>query len=86
VSLESTIYWSLAAVIVAAVVLPYLHSFRRRVARDRERKAEAARLGIDRPVAQFPFVDALSCMRRTGDRRGHGGGHQRTAVRRPRPL
>jgi len=62
VPLESTIYWSLAAVIVAAVVLPYLHSFRRRVARDRERKAEAARLGIDRPVAQFPFVDALSCI------------------------
>lgn len=54
--------WALALAVVTAVFVPYWIRFRRRVRRDRDRKHEASRLGIDKPVAQFPFVDALSCI------------------------
>jgi len=60
--LESTLVWALAVGLVALVVLPYVALFRRRRAADRERLAEARALGIDRPVAQFPFVDAGHCI------------------------
>lgn len=59
---ESVVIWSVAALVVAAIVVPYFVSFRRRLNRDRARKAEAARLGIDRPTAQFPFVDPSWCI------------------------
>ncbi|MGB5881463.1 MAG: NAD(P)-binding domain-containing protein [Thermoanaerobaculia bacterium] len=59
---ESTLLWSAAALLVLVVVLPYLLSFRRRIQKDRERKQEAVRLGIDRPAAQFPFVDPFRCI------------------------
>jgi thioredoxin reductase (NADPH) len=54
--------WSASAAVVAAIVLPYFVQFRRRNVRDRARKAEAGRLGIDKAVAQFPFVDATRCI------------------------
>jgi thioredoxin reductase/ferredoxin len=60
--LESTLIWALAALIATAVVLPYVVAFRRRRRADRERLAEARALGIDRPVAQYPFVDPISCI------------------------
>ncbi len=44
------------------MIVPYWLKFRRRLQRDRERQKEARRLGIDRPSAQFPFVDALDCI------------------------
>ena len=47
---------------VALIVVPYFLQFRRRTIRDRVRKEEATRLGIDRPTAQFPFVDANHCI------------------------
>jgi len=59
---ESGVVWLVAAVAVVAIVLPYVLRFRQRVRLDRERKAEAGRLGIDRPVAQFPFVDDQLCI------------------------
>lgn len=59
---ESTLLWSAAALLVVVVVLPYLLRFRRRIHKDRERKQEATRLGIDRPIAQFPYVDPLRCI------------------------
>lgn len=59
---ESTLIWTAAALVVAAVVVPYFFRFRGRNRRDAERKAEARQLGIDRPVAQFPFVDAGLCI------------------------
>ena len=59
---ESGVVWLVAAVAVVAIVLPYVLRFRQRVRHDRERKAEAGRLGIDRPVAQFPFVDDQLCI------------------------
>jgi len=59
---ETQIVWGAASLVVTCVVAPYFVSFRRRRHSDRARKAEAARLGIDRPVAQFPYVDATRCI------------------------
>jgi thioredoxin reductase/Pyruvate/2-oxoacid:ferredoxin oxidoreductase delta subunit len=59
---EAAIVWTVAAAIVAAIVVPYAISFRRRHHRDRARKAEAAALGVDRPAAQFPYIDPARCI------------------------
>lgn len=59
---ESTLLWSAALLLAALIVLPYLWRFRRRARRDRERKEEAVALGIDRPAAQYPYVNPLHCI------------------------
>src|SRR5688500_18286468 len=59
---EAVILWSLGWAAAVAIVLPYALAFRRRRGRDRERHEEAAALGIDRPVAQYPFVDPALCI------------------------
>ncbi|HSN89073.1 MAG TPA: NAD(P)-binding domain-containing protein, partial [Thermoanaerobaculia bacterium] len=51
-----------ASLIAGLVVLSYLFRFRKRIRRDRERKEEAVALGIDRPAAQFPYVDPSRCI------------------------
>jgi thioredoxin reductase (NADPH) len=61
VSVEQLV-WAGSLLVVAAIVAPYFLSFRRRRNSDRERKAEAVALGIDRPPAQFPFVDPAACI------------------------
>jgi thioredoxin reductase/NAD-dependent dihydropyrimidine dehydrogenase PreA subunit len=59
---EALLLWSAALVVVVLIVLPYLLRFRRRVRHDRERKEEAAALGIDKPAAQFPYIDPTHCI------------------------
>ncbi len=59
---ESMIWWALAALLVVLVVAPYWIAFERRSRSARERRAEAVELGIDRPTAQYPFIDALQCI------------------------
>lgn len=59
---ESILLWGAAAAISAGVLVPYARQFRRRLKHDRERKAEAAALGIDKPSAQFPFIDPAHCI------------------------
>ncbi len=59
---ESLLLWGVAALVVAAIVLPYVLSFRRRGHQDRARKEEAVRLGTDRPMGQFPSIDAARCI------------------------
>jgi thioredoxin reductase (NADPH) len=54
--------WGVSLAVVAAIVLPYLLAFRRRRHSDRARKAEAVQLGLDRPTAQYPFVDPMACI------------------------
>jgi len=54
--------WGASLAVVAAIVLPYVLSFRKRRRADRSRKEEAVRLGVDRPQAQFPFVDPMRCI------------------------
>ncbi len=59
---EAFVVWGLSALLVAAIVIPYAVSFRRRRRHDRTRKDEAVRLGVDRPKAQFPAVDPMLCI------------------------
>lgn len=59
---SEVVTWGLSLAVVAAIVLPYVRSFRRQRHADRARKEEAARLGIDRPPAQFPFIDPMRCI------------------------
>ncbi|HEX7183710.1 MAG TPA: NAD(P)-binding domain-containing protein [Thermoanaerobaculia bacterium] len=59
---ESVILWSAALLVAALIVLPYLWRFRRRIRKDRERKEEASALGIDKPAAQFPYIDPTHCI------------------------
>ena len=54
--------WGVSFAVVAAIVLPYVLAFRRRRHADRTRKEEAVRLGVDRPAAQFPFIDPMRCI------------------------
>jgi thioredoxin reductase/NAD-dependent dihydropyrimidine dehydrogenase PreA subunit len=54
--------WAASLLVVAAVVVPYVLAFRRARRTGRERLAEATRLGVDRPVAQYPFVDPMRCI------------------------
>jgi thioredoxin reductase (NADPH) len=59
---EPVLVWGAALLIAGLIVLPYLLRFRRRVKLDRERKEEAAALGIDKPAAQFPYIDPSRCI------------------------
>lgn len=59
---EETVVWGLSLLVVAAIVVPYALAFRRRRRADRARKAEAVRLGLDRPTTQYPFVDPRRCI------------------------
>jgi len=54
--------WAASLAVVVAIVGPYFLAFRRRRDTDRSRKAEAVRLGIDRPTTQHPFVDPMACV------------------------
>jgi len=60
--LESTLIWAAAALAALAVVVPYALVFHRRLRRDAERKEEATQLGIDRPAAQYPYIDPAHCI------------------------
>ena len=59
---EAVLLWTIAAMVVLAVVAPSYVAFRRRHRKDQDRKQEAAALGIDRPMAQFPYIDARRCI------------------------
>ena len=56
-----SIVWALALAVAAAVFALYFSGFRRRARLAEEGKAEAARLGIDRPRGQYPYVDHDIC-------------------------
>jgi thioredoxin reductase (NADPH) len=59
---SDTLLWAGSLAVAVAIVAPYVLSFRRRRRAERARKEEAERLGIDRPPAQFPFVDPMRCI------------------------
>jgi thioredoxin reductase (NADPH) len=61
VSVESLV-WLASIAVAAAIVVPYVLAFRKTRNADRARKEEAARLGVDRPTAQYPFVDVTRCI------------------------
>ena len=60
--MSDTLSWSLSLLVVVAIVVPYVLSFRKERKVGRERLAEATRLGTNRPVAQYPFIDAMRCI------------------------
>jgi len=60
--MESILLWTVAASVSSAIVITYTVGFRRRLVATRERKREATHLGIDRPTAQYPFIDASRCI------------------------
>ena len=59
---EEVLMWGVGGAVVLAIFVPYLVRFAARNRRDRERKIEASLLGIDRPIAQFPYVDPNCCV------------------------
>ena len=58
---DPSVVWTLALGLTAAVFALYLRRFRRRGALAETAKSEAARLGIDRPRGQYPYVDPYIC-------------------------
>lgn len=54
--------WAAALALTGLVFTGYFVHFRSRATLSRARKSEARALGIDRPVAQYPFVDAGRCI------------------------
>lgn len=60
--MESLLIWIITAGIVLVIIIPYFIKFRKEHQKNVERKKEARQLGIDRPTAQFPFIDAASCI------------------------
>lgn len=58
---DPSVVWVLALAVAAAVFLFYARGFSRRTSVAEEAKTEAARLGIDRPRGQYPWIDPDSC-------------------------
>jgi thioredoxin reductase (NADPH) len=53
--------WGASLALVFVVCGGYFLACRRQLSQDAARKVEAESLGIDRPMGQFPFIDALRC-------------------------
>lgn len=58
----SALMWGAALLVSAAILGSYLLQMRYRDRRERQRSAEAKRLGIHRAPGQYPFVDASICI------------------------
>ncbi len=59
---QALLIWLVTIAICLAVVFPYALQFYRRNRREEARKREAAHLGSDRPVAQYPQIDETRCI------------------------
>jgi len=60
--MESYFIWIITVFLVLVIFVPYYIKFRKQQKADIERKQEAQSLGIDRPRAQFPFINDLYCI------------------------
>ena len=60
--MESMVIWAIALVISFIILIPYLQIFSKQRKRDKERFAEARRMGIKRPLGQYPFIDQGRCI------------------------
>lgn len=60
--MESLLIWIITVVIALAIFVPYYLKFRQKQKADIERKQEAQSLGIDKPRAQFPFINEVECI------------------------
>jgi thioredoxin reductase (NADPH) len=60
--MESLLIWLITALIFIIIFIPYVIKFRKQQKLNQQRKEEAKSLGIDRPNAQFPFIDQTLCI------------------------
>ncbi len=60
--MENLLIWSVVIIFSAIVLVVYYRQFRRIRRRDEQRKNEARALGIDKPRAQYPMIDASYCI------------------------
>ncbi len=60
--MESLIIWGVVVTVMAIVVIPYVIQFKKKQKEAIAQKREASALGIDRPRAQFPFIDVTRCI------------------------
>ena len=60
--MESSIIWIIVISIILIILLPYWIKFRQQHQINIQRKEEARQLGIDRPKAQFPFINQTLCI------------------------
>jgi thioredoxin reductase/Pyruvate/2-oxoacid:ferredoxin oxidoreductase delta subunit len=59
---ESVIIWAVMLGLVGLVVSIYARQFRRRRSSDSDRLRQNRELGMDRPVGQYPLIDAGACI------------------------
>ena len=60
--MQNYFIWIGAAVLIAAIFIPYIISFKRQEKLTADRHREAKDLGIDRPRAQYPMIDRSKCI------------------------
>jgi len=60
--MESQVIWFITFALIILIIIPYYIKFRRQQKKDEQRKREAVELGIDKPRAQFPFIDQANCI------------------------
>ncbi|KAA3615234.1 MAG: 4Fe-4S dicluster domain-containing protein [Calditrichaeota bacterium] len=60
--MESLLLWIIVLTVCSAIFLPYFVKFRRQQKADISRKHEAASLGADKPIAQYPLIDIVRCI------------------------
>ncbi len=60
--MESLVIWFITFTLVILIIIPYYIKFRKQQKQNEQRKREAVALGIDKPRAQFPFIDQANCI------------------------
>ncbi len=60
--MESELIYGVTIILSIIVIIPYFLKIRRQNRKNLERRAEAERLGITRPMAQFPMIDTSLCI------------------------
>jgi thioredoxin reductase len=60
--MESLLIWGVALLLGAGLIVPYFLRFRAARRQDAARRAETVALGMNRPVGQYPLIDANACI------------------------
>ena len=60
--MESLVIWFITFALIILIIIPYYIKFRKQQKQNEQRKREAVALGIDKPRAQFPFIDQANCI------------------------
>lgn len=60
--MESLLIWFITFALIILIIIPYYIKFRKQQKQNEQRKREAVALGIDKPRAQFPFIDQANCI------------------------